>query len=290
MGLSEEDIAEIAKACSKSRTLLAIHLTGNQISPEQRAEIRTMLKPRKRIKNFAEHVEEPDSDDHAIGTYTAADKIQHGSPKTGPKEKTKDLRRPQEKTGTSHVGDESLVYSRVLGHFEMPHSHRWSEAPSCWICEKHAYTVILASKSICEDFYEKPMGKDCKKYQKRIETAAIRREETFKTNNLEQWGSDNDEIYYDAEVEDYDKVPDVKEGKPAGKAHGAESEKEPANKYEYYRNNQLVGAFTGWRCKSMIPLYAFIRRLYKNSQPAVRVVPLGKESYEQEIKEFKVRK
>lgn len=55
-------------------------------------------------------------------------------------------------------------------------------------------------------------------------------------------GSDNDEMYYDADAEARD------EGVYAGDG------KAVPRKDEFYRNNQLVGVFSGWRCRSLIPI------------------------------------
>ena len=64
-------------------------------------------------------------------------------------------------------------------------------------------------------------------------------------------GSDNDELYYDAEAEERDQA--------------LESEM-PSNKDEYYRNNQIVGVASGWKCRSLIPIHQFIRMLEKNCE------------------------
>ena len=74
----------------------------------------------------------------------------------------------QEKSHNMEIRDQKLIYTRVLGHFEMAHSHRWVESHECWYCEDHAYTLILASKSICEKFFVKPRTKDRVKIQKKI--------------------------------------------------------------------------------------------------------------------------
>lgn len=85
MALSQEDLVEICTACSKARTLLSIHLTGNGITKSSYAEVRDhphltagdddffrrqqnrfdfrkklrqIMRPRRRIKQFREHVEQ----------------------------------------------------------------------------------------------------------------------------------------------------------------------------------------------------------------------------------------
>lgn len=88
-------------------------------------------------------------------------------------------------------------------------------------------------------------------------------------------GSDNDELYYDAEAEERDQA--------------LESEM-PSNKDEYYRNNQIVGVASGWKCRSLIPIHKFIRMLDKNGHDATRTVDLNEDTYEQDIIELTCKK
>ena len=88
-------------------------------------------------------------------------------------------------------------------------------------------------------------------------------------------GSDNDELYYDAEAEERDQ------------ALGSEM---PSNKDEYYRNNQIVGVASGWKCRSLIPIYQFIRMLDKNGHDATTIEDLNEETYEQDIERLKGKK
>lgn len=185
--------------------------------------------------------------------------------------------------------DEKLIYTRVLGHFEMPHAHRWAETPHCWYCENHAYTLVLASKSICEKYFVKPIGKDMGRYKKKIKDVAERHRQVFLSNRQDEWGSDCDEKYYDADCEEQDKP----ETKGAAYATGrSEILTQNANqkKDEYFRNCQVVGAFSNWKRRSLVPIYDFIAKLYKNGQDAVRDVELGKDTYEEELLELKGHK
>jgi len=55
MNVSEEDALILAGAANKSRTLLALHLSGNGewlSHPEARARLRRIMRPRKRMKDF----------------------------------------------------------------------------------------------------------------------------------------------------------------------------------------------------------------------------------------------
>ena len=83
--------------------------------------------------------------------------------------KSLDKRLPnEEKKHDMEIKDQKLIYTRVLGHFEMPNSHRWIESHDCWYCQNYAYTLVLASKSICETLFTKPKAKDRIKMQKKI--------------------------------------------------------------------------------------------------------------------------
>ena len=112
------------------------------------------------------------------------------------------------------------MYTRILGHFEMPQSHRWIETQECWYCEKHSYTLMICSKTICDKHYIKPRTKDRCKIQKRIENVKQTQKENFeklKKNHenkecsckgehvncfVENPGSDVDEFYYDADEDE----------------------------------------------------------------------------------------
>ena len=59
---------------------------------------------------------------------------------------------------------DQLVYTRILGHFEMPKSHRWVESQDCWFCQNYSYSILLVSKSICENFFMKPKKNDREMY------------------------------------------------------------------------------------------------------------------------------
>ena len=80
MGLSPDELAKIAKACSKCRTLLSIHMTGNRNidDPKVKARIRKIMRPRKRVKDFREdHDAAYDTDEQDIGTeQTTEDMLQ----------------------------------------------------------------------------------------------------------------------------------------------------------------------------------------------------------------------
>lgn len=58
------------------------------------------------------------------------------------------------------IPGERFIFSRVLGHFEMPRSHKWQESVNCWVCENHTYTIIIVSKSIAKTYFVKPKRKD----------------------------------------------------------------------------------------------------------------------------------
>jgi len=61
-GLRKDEVFEIVKACKKSRSLLAVHLTGNFITDETKKKIREYMKPRKRIKDVYDLINAPDDE------------------------------------------------------------------------------------------------------------------------------------------------------------------------------------------------------------------------------------
>ena len=69
MGFGEKQVMMLATACTKSRALLSIHLTGNEVyEPDVRRKIRRIFRPRRRLKLFEETILDPDSD-IGEGTY-----------------------------------------------------------------------------------------------------------------------------------------------------------------------------------------------------------------------------
>ncbi len=57
-------------------------------------------------------------------------------------------------------------------------------------------------------------------------------------NKEDDWGSDNEDLYYDADDE--------------------------SQKLHYMLNNLVAGTFNRWKCRPLLPLHEFMRRLYKN--------------------------
>ena len=52
-------------------------------------------------------------------------------------------------------------------------------------------------------------------------------------------------------------------------------------------NNQIAGTFSRWKCRSMLPLGEFMRRLQKNMEPTTKQVHIAKEEFELKTKELK---
>lgn len=59
----------------------------------------------------------------------------------------------KEGNGPKTSPGEAFIFQRILGHFEIPHSYKWQESSTCWICERCRYTVILMSKKIADTFF-----------------------------------------------------------------------------------------------------------------------------------------
>lgn len=75
MSLKKDEVLWIGQACSKSRTLLSIHLTGNVSFKDCRRHMRRIMRPRKRLKDADENFRQPDPDDQNIATPTTTQKI-----------------------------------------------------------------------------------------------------------------------------------------------------------------------------------------------------------------------
>jgi hypothetical protein len=40
----------------------------------------------------------------------------------------------QDSSQSKEIPGETLIFSRILGHLEIPRSHKWQESQECWIC------------------------------------------------------------------------------------------------------------------------------------------------------------
>ena len=63
MNLRRDEVLWIGQACKKSRTILSVHFTGNVCIQDSRRGLRKILRPTKRLKDFQENLDAPDSDD-----------------------------------------------------------------------------------------------------------------------------------------------------------------------------------------------------------------------------------
>lgn len=52
------------------------------------------------------------------------------------------------------TSNDTLVFSRYLGHLEIINGHRWIERKECFICSKWIYTLILWNSSMINNFYK----------------------------------------------------------------------------------------------------------------------------------------
>jgi len=216
MFFGADDILHIINACAKSRTLLSIHLSGNQIEDTEkdefgaiinsqaiRTQIRKVMQPRRRVKNYIEEYDSPESEEIEQTDAKREQKVKEKNPTLNNKHEAS-VRLPKEQTQMpKEINDDKLIYTRVLGHFEMPGSHRWAETNTCWFCENHVYTLVLASKSVCSKHFLKPRGDEKRSVLKKIEKAKKRFMTNFKANEAifeNHHGSDNDDIYYDGDA------------------------------------------------------------------------------------------
>lgn len=133
----------------------------------------------------------------------------------------------------------------------------WQETQECWICNRHRYTVLFISKTIADNYFIKPQPKDRSQFLLKINDAKNRRMEMLDNKDDLDWGSDDDDIYYDADNEE--------------------------EKTQNWMNNQVCGTFSRWKCRSILPLGEFIRRLKKNQEPKTKIIQVEKDVYEQQV-------
>lgn len=246
MYMNSEEILHIMLAASKSRTLLSVHLSGNQVdSQDFRVRLRRLLRPRKRLKNLSELLESP-SDDDDLHQDQQNEVLKKQSEKT-PHKKGKILPK-REREMPKEVSDDTFILTRVLGHLEMPKSYKWVESTQCWFCQRHVYTLVLASRSICQSHFTRPKKQERQKYQDTLLRAEKKHADFFcehAQDYNELPGSDIDEYQFG--------VDDAVERK------------------RYHKNQVLLASkFSGWRCKSMMPLVKFVELLQRSKQPQLR--------------------
>ena len=219
-------ILKVCEACTKSRSLASIHLTNPMMDSEAvRQQIRQVLRPRRRVKQKTTF-DEPESDDQNLPLQTRPH-AQESSPNPNQRINTSKHHKELE------VRNYKLIYTRFLGHFEMPGQYRWAEASSCFDCERHNYTVFVVSRSLCDQFFAAPTAGERKFLKQRIERAVSKFDQALANSELE-FGSDNDEHFYDADKD--------------------EGLQDTNDKDLYSKNQQIAGKFSGWRPKSLIPL------------------------------------
>ena len=262
MYLSDFVCVRIIEAVAKSRSLLSIHLTGNHIeSDETRQQMRDLLKPRKRTKKHTEIKEGTefrqyvnlgsDSSDKELEKKEWQQSKIQANPSNSIKHKDQ-VRLPQgQKRNGTDVKEQKFIFTRILGHFEMPRSHRWIETNTCYYCENHQYTLVLASKSLCKKYMIKPSDEERKEFVDRIENAQVKFQDNFnkcknhpktgETDFFNHYGSDNEQIFYE----------------------GYEPDNE-FTKEQAFKNTMICGKFTNWRTKPMIPIKYFLKALKKN--------------------------
>lgn len=113
------------------------------------------------------------------------------------------------------------------------------------------------SKSIAENYFVRPSKLEKDFLISKIRYAEDKRLEAYLNNGDDAWGSDDDDIYYDAESV-----------KQKGKA---------------WHNNYICGSFNKWKTNSLLPLGEFIKRLKVNLVPSTTQVEIEKNQYEQEM-------
>ena len=101
------------------------------------------MRPRKRIKNLYDQINDPDeAKDNPflkIGnidlTAAIAAKLKQYQEGDQDEEEIENLPKGfNNQSGPKADPGETLIFSRILGHFEIPHSYMWQESSNCWIC------------------------------------------------------------------------------------------------------------------------------------------------------------
>ncbi|CDW82841.1 UNKNOWN [Stylonychia lemnae] len=271
-GLRKDEVLQIMVACKKSRSLLAVHISGNLINDDTKKKIRDYMRPRRRVKDLYDQINNPDDEAETSDIPKATNSnidlraaIQYKLMRYQKQEAESVKQETAESNAKKGIPGERLIFSRILGHFEIPKSYKWQESTDCWLCEKYRYTVIVASKSLARQNFKKPIStKEKKIYSQKIKDAKHKWEESVLNDDFDQcWGSDNDEIYYEADNEqDRDLI---------------------------YLNQQVASTFSRWKLKSLMPIQLFLNKLRKNQEDNVKNIQLEKSIYEKQIQDYKVK-
>jgi hypothetical protein len=148
-------------------------LTGNLINDATKIKIREYMRPRKRIKDVYELITDPEEENQSSlkrgGNIDVSEAIK-AKIQQYQTEEAEGIRSEMSSYMKSQPG-ETLIFSRVLGHLEIPHSHKWIEAAECWVCDRHRYSVMILSKTIAEKYFVRPTGPDLSFLAQKIKNA-----------------------------------------------------------------------------------------------------------------------
>ncbi|CAI2382226.1 unnamed protein product [Moneuplotes crassus] len=167
--LSHKCCLILAKAMRYSRTLVAIHLSANNMSPLTKSEmedISTGKSSEKKgsdiINTFLTMIKKSSSDNYKIKASIQRQKRLQRTSAT------------KENDGVKGTIDDRVVFKRILGHIEIQGSHKWAMTNRCWVCEKWNYSVIIVNKMIANKFMSKRF--DQYEYRQTIENSRKREE------------------------------------------------------------------------------------------------------------------
>jgi len=166
LGLSFDAILHIAnRGLRKSRTLQAVHMSGLNLRANEQILLRQALK----VKEVTSRQTISDPNIESRHHFAKVDpKIVKEIFCNEPDKYNNDLlegalqrAKTKLKNQVKHeiikpiledVEEDRIVYQRILGHPEIPDSHRWVEnfAPHCHICGKHTYTIFVWNKRVAE--------------------------------------------------------------------------------------------------------------------------------------------
>lgn len=166
LGLSLDSILYIAnRGLRKSRTLQAVHMSGLNLRANEQILLRQALK----VKEVTSRQTISDPNIESRHHFAKVDpKIVKEIFSNEPGKHDADLlevalerAKTKLKNQVKHeitkpvlqdIAEDRIVYQRILGHPEIPDSHRWVEgfAPHCHICGKHTYTIFVWNKRVAE--------------------------------------------------------------------------------------------------------------------------------------------
>ncbi|CAI2364707.1 unnamed protein product [Moneuplotes crassus] len=180
--LSHECCLILAKAMRYSRTLVAIHLSANNMSSYTKEEMMDVFTEKsseiertETLSNLPSKVQNSPSNDYKLKVSMQRQRRMQRTSIN------------KNNAGVKETIDDRVIFTRILGHIEIKGSHRWKLTKKCWICAKWNYTVFIANKRVMDKLMNKNF--DTLKYKQAIENARNNEEMTVISSTPEISGS-----------------------------------------------------------------------------------------------------